>query len=65
MPINLTPLSGVVCLAPVVKTLLDLDPEDSTPCILLSKFYAGAGRWDGIERMLSLIKDQNLEKGLD
>lgn len=65
MPINLTPLSGVVCLVPVVKTLLDLDPEDSTPYVLLSKIYAGAGRWDGLERMRSLIKDQNLEKGLD
>ncbi|KAK3000867.1 hypothetical protein RJ639_021097 [Escallonia herrerae] len=44
------------------KHILSLQ-HDNTGCyVLLSNLYAEAGRWDDVERMKCLMKDQGLEK---
>ncbi|KAM0903397.1 hypothetical protein ACQ4PT_018633 [Festuca glaucescens] len=42
--------------------VIDLDPLDPAPYVLLSNLYAHAGLWDEVARIRSLMRDKNLSK---
>ncbi|XP_054823559.1 pentatricopeptide repeat-containing protein At2g02750 [Prosopis cineraria] len=42
--------------------LLDLEPENPTPLVILSNIYAGLGRWRDVEIVRGMIKDIGLDK---
>jgi hypothetical protein len=42
--------------------LLDMEPENPAPLVVLSNIYAALGRWREIERIRSLITDKGLDK---
>eukprot|EP01018_Ginkgo_biloba_P001239 Gb_28664 [translate_table: standard] len=46
----------------VAKRLLELDPKNATPYVLLSNIYAAAGRWDDTEKVRKIMKDRNVKK---
>eukprot|EP01018_Ginkgo_biloba_P030291 Gb_23126 [translate_table: standard] len=46
----------------VAQCLLDLEPNDTGNYILLSNIYASAGRWDGVAKVRSMLKDRGLKK---
>jgi pentatricopeptide repeat protein len=46
----------------VVDRLIDLDPKNAAPYVMLSNIYAAAGRWDGIEKVRKMMKDRIVQK---
>ncbi|KAI9126361.1 hypothetical protein K1719_002782 [Acacia pycnantha] len=42
--------------------LLELEPENPTPLVVLSNIYAGLGRWRDVEIIRGMIKDKGLDK---
>uniref|UniRef100_A0ACD5TPT6 Uncharacterized protein n=1 Tax=Avena sativa TaxID=4498 RepID=A0ACD5TPT6_AVESA len=42
--------------------VIDLDPQDPAPYVLLSNLYSQAGLWDEVARVRSLMRDKNLSK---
>eukprot|EP01018_Ginkgo_biloba_P007740 Gb_39702 [translate_table: standard] len=46
----------------VAEYLLELDPKNATPYVLLSNIYAAAGRWDDTENVRRKMKDRGIEK---
>uniref|UniRef100_A0A2P2PQW2 Pentatricopeptide repeat-containing protein At2g02750 n=1 Tax=Rhizophora mucronata TaxID=61149 RepID=A0A2P2PQW2_RHIMU len=42
--------------------LSDLKPGDPSPLVILSNIYAGAGRWDDVERIREMINARELRK---
>ncbi|XP_061359087.1 pentatricopeptide repeat-containing protein At3g29230-like [Gastrolobium bilobum] len=46
----------------VAKRLIELEPQDIGPYILLSNIYAAQGRWDDVERVRLMIKEKKLQK---
>ncbi|KAK7309755.1 hypothetical protein RJT34_06738 [Clitoria ternatea] len=42
--------------------LLDIEPENPAPLVVLSNIYAGLGRWKEVERIRGMITDKGLEK---
>ncbi|GAB2273694.1 hypothetical protein Dimus_008475 [Dionaea muscipula] len=46
----------------VGKRLIDLEPEEIGPYLLLSNVYAAEGRWDDVENVRKLMKDKGLQK---
>ncbi|CAN4090890.1 unnamed protein product [Withania somnifera] len=44
------------------EKLLQLEPKHAGGYVLLSNVYAGAGRWDEVERVRSSMKNKNVEK---
>ncbi|MCH80542.1 pentatricopeptide repeat-containing protein, partial [Trifolium medium] len=42
--------------------LLDMEPENPAPLVVLSNIYAGLGRWREVERIRGLITDKGLDK---
>ncbi|GMH28817.1 hypothetical protein Nepgr_030660 [Nepenthes gracilis] len=46
----------------VGKQLIEKDPADIGPYVLLSNIYAAEGRWDDVENVRKLMKDKGLQK---
>eukprot|EP01018_Ginkgo_biloba_P030284 Gb_21439 [translate_table: standard] len=46
----------------VSKHLFVLEPKKAGNYILLSNIYAAAGRWDGVAKMRTMLKDKGLKK---
>ncbi|GKV06409.1 hypothetical protein SLEP1_g18307 [Rubroshorea leprosula] len=46
----------------VAKHLFELQPENHGAYILLSNIYAGAGRWDDVARIRTLLNDKGMKK---
>lgn len=46
----------------VAKRLVELEPQDISPYILLSDIYAAQGRWDDVERVRLTMKIKGLQK---
>ncbi|XP_028804619.1 pentatricopeptide repeat-containing protein At2g02750 [Neltuma alba] len=46
----------------MAMNLLDLEPENPTPLVILSSIYAGLGRWRDVEVIRGMIKDKGLDK---
>lgn len=46
----------------VAKRLVELEPQDISPYILLSDIYAAQGRWDDVERVRLKMKIKGLQK---
>ncbi|GAB4857750.1 hypothetical protein Ancab_015658 [Ancistrocladus abbreviatus] len=46
----------------VGKRLIEQEPEDIGPYVLLSNIYATEGRWDDVENVRRLMKDRGLQK---
>ncbi|KAF3668682.1 Pentatricopeptide repeat-containing protein [Capsicum annuum] len=44
------------------EKLLQLEPKHAGGHVFLSNVYAGAGRWDDVERVRSSMKNKNVEK---
>ncbi|KAL5218959.1 hypothetical protein ABZP36_019643 [Zizania latifolia] len=44
------------------QNLVELDPENVGYYVLMSNMYAKAGKWDGVDEVRSLVRDQNLQK---
>ncbi|MCD7451405.1 hypothetical protein HAX54_011713 [Datura stramonium] len=44
------------------EKLLQLEPKHAGGYVFLSNVYAGAGRWDDVERVRSSMKNKNVEK---
>ncbi|XP_009768191.1 pentatricopeptide repeat-containing protein At1g04840-like [Nicotiana tabacum] len=44
------------------QKLLQLEPKHAGGHVFLSNVYAGAGRWDDVERVRSLMKNKNVDK---
>eukprot|EP01018_Ginkgo_biloba_P031948 Gb_02723 [translate_table: standard] len=44
------------------ERLFELNPENTTPYVLLSNIYAAAGRWGDIEKVRKLMKDRRVKK---
>ncbi|XP_047172864.1 pentatricopeptide repeat-containing protein At2g02750 [Vigna umbellata] len=42
--------------------LLDIEPENPTPLVILSNIYAGLGRWKEVERVRGMITDKGSDK---
>lgn len=42
--------------------LLELEPENPAPLVILSNIYAGIGRWSDVERIRGMISDKGLDK---
>ncbi|KAG5061929.1 hypothetical protein JHK85_003112 [Glycine max] len=46
----------------MAKKLLDVEPENPAPLVVLSNIYAGLGRWKEVERIRGVITDKGLDK---
>ncbi|GLJ05083.1 hypothetical protein SUGI_0010620 [Cryptomeria japonica] len=46
----------------VAKYLFELDPENPAHYVTLSNIYSLSGRWDGTERVRTMMKERMLEK---
>ena len=46
----------------MAKKLLDIEPENPAPLVVLSNIYAGLGRWKEVERIRGVITDKGLDK---
>ncbi|XP_057420940.1 pentatricopeptide repeat-containing protein At3g29230-like [Lotus japonicus] len=46
----------------VAKRLIELEPMDIGPYIMLSNTYAAQGRWDDVERVRVMIREKGLQK---
>ncbi|CAI8587833.1 unnamed protein product [Vicia faba] len=46
----------------MAKKLLDMEPENPAPLVILSNIYAALGRWGEVERIRGLITDKGLDK---
>eukprot|EP01018_Ginkgo_biloba_P012960 Gb_16062 [translate_table: standard] len=46
----------------VAKRLFELDPENSTPYVVLANIYAAAGRWDDSQNVRRMMKDRRVKK---
>eukprot|EP01018_Ginkgo_biloba_P023510 Gb_17379 [translate_table: standard] len=46
----------------VAKLLFDLEPENPGFYVLLSNIYAAAGRWDGVEKVRTIMKKRGVKK---
>jgi pentatricopeptide repeat protein len=46
----------------IAEYILDFDPENTAPYVLLSNIYAMAGRWDDIEKVRKMMKDRGIQK---
>jgi pentatricopeptide repeat protein len=46
----------------VAERLIELDPDNASPYVLLSNIYAAAGKWDGLKKMRKMMKDRKVEK---
>lgn len=46
----------------VAKRLIELEPKDIGPYVLLSNIYASEGKWDDVEHVRKKIKDNGLLK---
>lgn len=46
----------------VAERLFELDPKNSRPYVLLSNMYAVAGRWNDIEKVRKIMKDNKVKK---
>eukprot|EP01018_Ginkgo_biloba_P005421 Gb_25283 [translate_table: standard] len=46
----------------VAERLIELEPENAGHYVLLSNIYAVAGRWDGVEKVRTMINDRGLKK---
>lgn len=46
----------------VAKRLIELDPADIEPYVLLSNVYATEGNWAGVENVRNMLKERNLQK---
>ncbi|XXG75654.1 hypothetical protein AAC387_Pa08g0180 [Persea americana] len=46
----------------VGRRLIELEPRDVGPYVLLSNIYASAGRWDDVEKVRKLMKEKRLLK---
>ncbi|KAI5437573.1 hypothetical protein KIW84_023622, partial [Lathyrus oleraceus] len=46
----------------MAKKLLDMEPENPAPLVVLSNIYAALGRWRDVERIRGLILDKGLDK---
>eukprot|EP01018_Ginkgo_biloba_P030303 Gb_38441 [translate_table: standard] len=46
----------------VLERILELNPNNAGSYILLSNLYAAAGRWDGVVKARTMIKDRGLKK---
>lgn len=42
--------------------LLDLEPENPAPLVILANIYAELGKWTDVERIRMIIKDKGLDK---
>ncbi|CAK9133984.1 unnamed protein product [Ilex paraguariensis] len=46
----------------VSKQLFELEPENAGPYVLLSNIYAGAGRWDDVATIRTMLNDKRIIK---
>eukprot|EP01018_Ginkgo_biloba_P001223 Gb_04402 [translate_table: standard] len=46
----------------VAERLVELDPKNAAPYVLLSNIYAASGRWDGIVKVRKIMKDKKISK---
>ncbi|KAF5734266.1 pentatricopeptide repeat-containing protein [Tripterygium wilfordii] len=46
----------------VAKRLIDLEPNDSGPYVMLSNIYAANGKWDDVENVRKIMKEKELQK---
>ncbi|XVE54382.1 hypothetical protein DITRI_Ditri03aG0076300 [Diplodiscus trichospermus] len=46
----------------VAKHLFELEPENPGAYVLLSNIYAGAGRWDDVARIRTLLNNKGMKK---
>ncbi|CAJ1931725.1 unnamed protein product [Sphenostylis stenocarpa] len=46
----------------IAMKILDIEPENPTPLVVLSNIYAGLGRWKEVERVRGMITDKGLDK---
>lgn len=44
------------------EKLIDMEPKNAGNYILLSNIYAAAGKWDGVAKMRSFLRDKGLKK---
>lgn len=44
------------------KKLVDMEPKNAGNYILLSNIYAAAGKWDGVAKMRSFLRNKGLKK---
>ncbi|KAK7854510.1 pentatricopeptide repeat-containing protein [Quercus suber] len=46
----------------VAKRLIELEPRDIGPYVLLSNIYAAEGKWNDVEHVRKLMKEKRLQK---
>ncbi|KAK9266928.1 hypothetical protein L1049_027187 [Liquidambar formosana] len=46
----------------VAKRLIELEPRDIGPYVLLSNIYAAKGKWDDVENVRKMMKEKGLQK---
>lgn len=46
----------------IAKKLFELEPDNPGAYVLLSNIYAGAGRWDDVARIRTLLNDKGMKK---
>jgi len=46
----------------VAKRLIELEPRDIGPYVLLSNIYAAEGKWDDVEYVRRMMKERGLQK---
>ncbi|KAL9419643.1 hypothetical protein AB3S75_037417 [Citrus x aurantiifolia] len=48
----------------VAEHLMELEPRDPGPYVLLSNIYASEGKWDEVENLRRIMKEKELEKAV-
>lgn len=46
----------------MAKRLIELEPRDIGPYVLLSDIYAAEGKWDDVEYVRRMMKERGLQK---
>ncbi|KAK1261495.1 Pentatricopeptide repeat-containing protein [Acorus gramineus] len=48
----------------VCRRLMEVDPDDICPYVLLSNMYAAVGRWEDVEKVREMVREKGMQKNV-